>query len=101
MPQKGTHMKVNVTSQRGHHEAVMEPEIAEAVFNKMTGRTVKALDPSFKVKIPDTFGELEALWRDGPGGYTALGGKGDDLRLVREFDPTVEEMTFIAPIAGG
>jgi hypothetical protein len=62
---------------------------------------VKALDPALRIKVPDTFHELEALWRDGPGGYTALAGVGDDLRLVKEFDPTVEEMTFLAPIAGG
>jgi len=95
-------MKVKVTSWRGHHEAaVMEPEVARSVFEKMTGKTSKALDPALKVKMPDTFAELEALWRDGTGGYTALAGAGDDMRLVREFDPAVEELTFLAPIAGG
>jgi hypothetical protein len=92
-------MKINVTSFRGHHEAVLEPEISEVLFNKMTGKTVEALPKDFK--IPDTFQELEGLWKDGKLGYKAFAGNNGDLSAVKEFDPLIEEMTFLAPIAGG
>jgi hypothetical protein len=94
-------MKINVTSWRGHHEAVLEPEISKALFNKMTGKTVEALPAEFKTKIPDTWQELEGLWRDGKLGYMAVAGNKGDLSLVKEFDPLAEEMTFIAPQTGG
>ena len=93
-------MKIKVTSRRGHHEAdVMEPEVIQAVFNKMTGKTLEPLPDTIRQKLPDTFHELEALWNKGKMGYSAVfGEKGE---LTKEFDPNANTMLMIAPQAGG
>lgn len=93
-------MKISITSSRGHHEAVADVETARCVFEKLTGKRKDPLPRT--LKIPDTFGELEALWKEGGGGYTALAkNKVGDLSLMKEFDPTVEDVAFIAPVVGG
>lgn len=95
-------MKIMVTSWRGHHEAVvMEPEVSEAIFEKMTGQTVKPLPVEYKTKIPDSFQELEGLWTKGKMGYTAMQGQNGEMEVVKEFDPKIEDLLFIAPIIGG
>jgi hypothetical protein len=95
-------MKLMVTSWRGHHEAVVDdPTISKAVFEKMTGLNKAALPADMKVKIPDTFQELEGLWRDGPMGYTAVAKRVDGMEVVKEFDPLIEDLLFLAPIVGG
>ena len=95
-------MIFKITTFRGHHEAsVMEPEVSRQIFDKLTGLSQAALPAEFKTKVPDTFQELEALWKDGPMGYLGFAQQGTELTLTKEFDPTVEEMVFIAPQQGG
>ena len=97
-------MKIQVTSSRGHHEAVTDAEVAHMVFDKLTGKRHASLPAELKTKIPDTWQELDALWRDGDvSGYTAIAktaGKPDMVNL-KEFDPQVDDLLFLSPIAGG
>jgi len=96
-------MKFRVTSKRGDHQAVLEaPDVAEALFNKLSGKTSAALPAEMKTKIPDTFGELEGLWREGQMGYTAISqDKNENLIGLKDFVPEAETVVFIAPIAAG
>ena len=94
-------MNIRITSWRGDHQAVLENEVAEAIFDKLTGKTAKALPSEMKVKVPDNFGELEALWNDGKMGYMAVAKEGEDTVMVKDFDPKAETLVFLAPIIGG
>lgn len=95
-------MRIKITSHRGHHEAVLdEPQVAEQFFNKMVGKETAALPPELKTKVPDTFVELESIWKNGNPGYSAYTKKGDMLEKVVDFNPAVEEVLFISPIIGG
>jgi hypothetical protein len=96
-------MKFRITSWRGDHQATIEaPEVAEAIFRKLTGQSVAALPESLKAQVPDTFQELEALWNDGIGGYTTIAlDKNGEIIGMKEFNPEAEEVVFFAPIAGG
>lgn len=96
-------MKIKITSFRGHHEAdIMEPEVAEALFDKLTGKTKEALPADLKTKVPDTFEELQGLWQKGKLPYVAAVKKGNaEARIVKEFDPEADDMLFLAPIIGG
>ena len=96
-------MKIQITSSRGHHEAVADVEVAEMVFQKMTGKRKAPLPPEMKTKVPDTWHELTALWQEGEvGGYTAIAKKaGQDIINLKEFDPQADDLLFLSPIAGG
>ena len=100
-------MIFKITSHRGHHEAdVAEAEVSEALFNKLTGKTKEALPTEFKSKVPETFQELEGLWKEGKLGYTATTvdkglDKENNSRLVKEFDPQVKEVVFLGLLGGG
>jgi hypothetical protein len=102
MPKEAKGMVLKVTSHRGHHEAnVAEIDVAKQIFDKMTGKTEEALDHSIKTKIPDTFQELEGLWKTGKMGYMAFTGKGDESEMLTSFKEEVEDVVFIAPVRGG
>jgi hypothetical protein len=92
-----------VTSKRGHHEAVLEdPAIAGPIFDKMTGKTEAPLPPEFKTKVPDTWQELQALWKPGKLGYTAIqAGADGEVVGLKEFSPEAQDVVFIAPVIGG
>lgn len=92
---------LKVTSHRGHHEAVVETEVATAVFNKMTGRQIEPLPENYKDLIPNTFQELVGLWDNKKMGYTAFEAKDGEAELVKELHDGVQELLFIAPITGG
>jgi len=93
-------MNISITSFRGHHEAVADADTARLLFDKLTGRHPAPLPRA--LKVPDTFAELEALWTDGGGGYTALSkDKVGDMRPLKEFDPAVEDVVFLFPHMGG
>ena len=95
-------MKLKVTSFRGHHEAVVEPEVGRALFEKMTGRNKAPLPAEIRTAVPETFGELKALWEAGNPGYSALAVSEDkNCAPLREFDPAAQEVLFLAPVAGG
>lgn len=95
-------MTIKITSHRGHHEAaVMEPEVSQAIYEKMTGKTEAPLPAEYKVKIPDNFGELEGLWKEGRLGYMAFEGKNGDMELIKEFRPEIDVLLFIAPQQAG
>lgn len=95
-------MKFRIMSNRGDHQATIEaPEVAEAIFNKLTGKTTEALPVALKTQVPDTFQELETLWTEGKGNYTVFAGKDGDLEIVRDFQPEVETVVFMPQIAGG
>lgn len=94
-------MKIMITSARGHHEAVLEPEVGEAIFLKLTGGSEEALPESMRAVVPDTFRELEELWQVGTVGYSPFRKVGDEIEAVNEFDPNDEELLFVAPITGG
>lgn len=96
-------MLIKVTSHRGHHEAaVADPEVARPIFEKLTGKREEPLPEEFKTKIPDTFQELEGLWKKGKMGYTAFqtDGQGEVIGL-KEFAPEARDVVFMAPIVGG
>ena len=94
-------MKIRITSFRGDHEAVLDPEIGKAIFLKMTGSSVDALSDSLKAVVPDTFKELEELWKEGKVCYLPFRKVGDDIETIKEFDPEDEELLFVSPITGG
>ena len=91
-------MKLIITSKRGHHEAVLEPEVSKLLFDKMTGKMERSLDKDLKQQIPDTFEELKGLWKRGNPGYTAYD---ENEEIMTEFNPEAKEVLFVAPIAGG
>jgi len=64
----------------------------------MTGKSTAALPQDLKTKVPDTFQELEALWREGKLGYMAFDEK--DV-MVKEFRPEATELLFSPKIIGG
>jgi len=95
-------MIIKITSWRGHHEAVLEPEVGQVLFEKMTGKRVEAIPAEFRVRVPDTFQELESLWQNGKQAYCVVSkDTHGDLIPMKEWNPDVEELLFIAPIAGG
>lgn len=95
-------MKFCVTSDKGHHEAVLEVEVAEKIFNKMTGKNNKALPLALKEKIPDTLHDLEQLWSDTPIQYTPMSLDSDgNLIDLSSFNPQAAEVLFFAPQCGG
>jgi len=95
-------MKVMITSFRGDHNAVLEPEVSQVLFEKLTGKRTEALPADLKTKVPDTFQELEGLWRDGKLGYSAFVQHPEDgIAPVKEFNPEIEDLLFIAPQQGG
>lgn len=95
-------MKFNITSFRGHHEAVVvENDVSQMLFDKLLGRRQEALPKEIREKIPDTFEELTGLWKEGKLGYMAVQKVGEEMVIVKDFDPKIEELVFIAPIIGG
>ena len=100
---KGQDMKIMITSFRGDHNCeVAEAEVAEKLFNKLSGKTTEALPEEFKTKVPNTFQELEALWKPGKLGYTMVSkDKDENLIPVKEFDPALDNMLAIAMQQGG
>jgi hypothetical protein len=96
-------MRIMITSFRGHHEAeVLDPEVAKAIYDKMSGKTEEPLPEVLKTQVPDTFQELEALWKEGRLGYSAVSkDKDDELIPMREFDPQAEVLCFLGMIQGG
>lgn len=96
-------MKIMVTSFRGDHNAEVEDvAVAEQLFNKLSGKMEEPLPEEVKTKIPDTFQELEGLWKKGKMGYTAFqtDGQGEVIGL-KEFAPEARDVVFMAPIVGG
>jgi len=95
-------MLIKISSSRGHHEAEVETEVAEALFNKLSGRTRAPLPEEFKAKIPATFQESESLWKEGTGGFSLFTTNDKkEMVAVKEFDPEIKELCFLAPVAGG
>ena len=100
-------MKFRITTFRGDHEVdIAEPEVGEALFNKLTGKSNDALPDSFKLKVPDTFQELKGLWQEGRLPYVASTvdrgmDAANNARMVTEFDPKIDEVLFLGMISGG
>lgn len=97
-------MKLKITSWRGHHEADVEPAVAKALFDKMTGKDREPLPATVRAAVPATFGELTALWEAGHPGYSVVAPPETADRppkALTEFDPAAKELIFIAPITGG
>lgn len=96
-------MKFSITSHRGHHECdLLEVDVQEAIFNKMTGKRHEALPIEYKTKVPDTFEELAGLWKDGNLNYTAISfDKEKEPISFKVFNPEAEEVAFIAMETGG
>ena len=97
-------MKVRITSWRGDHCATVDVGVAEQVFAKLTGKRTDALPTAVREKCPDTWQELQALWNPGKvTGYTPVvkhAGQ-DGMVGVKEFDPSADELMFLAPVVGG
>lgn len=96
-------MKVRICSFRGDHNADADVAVAEAIFNKVTGKTKAALPEALKTQIPDTFQELKSLWTEGElKGHTPFGvDKDGNMVPMKEFNPEVAEMIVLQPIQGG
>ena len=95
-------MKIRITSWRGDHQCEVETEIGKAVFEKLTGLNTDALPESARPAVPDTFQELEALWKPGNPGFTAISlDKGGNVMALKTFEPEADEVIFFAPITGG
>jgi hypothetical protein len=95
-------MLIKISSLRGHHEAEVETEVAEALFNKLSGRTKAPFPEEFKTKIPATFQELESLWEEGGGGFSLFTvNDKKEMIPVKKFNPEIKELCFLAPVAGG
>lgn len=91
-------MKLMIHSFRGEHACDCAPAVAEALFNKLTGKTEEALPVALKTEIPATFQELEELWRPGKLPFLAAD---ESNELVLAFRPEIKEMIFLAEIIGG
>lgn len=91
-------MKIKITSVNGHEEAVMDSDVSEKVFDKLTGKTEVPLDPKI---LPESLKELTALFSKQQERYLAAAKIGEELKVVHYFDPNAEEMVFFSPIAGG
>jgi len=96
-------MKVRICSFRGDHNADADVAVAEAIYNKVSGKTTAALPESLKTQIPDTFQELKALWTEGEmKGCTPFGvDKDGNMVPMKEFNAEVAEMVVLQPIIGG
>ena len=94
-------MIVKIISHRGDHNAVMGADIAEQVFDKLTGKREDALPVALKTQVPDTWQELDALWNPGKPTYGAFSKHGADIKPVKTFDPQEDDLLFIAPVMGG
>lgn len=95
-------MVIRITSWRGDHNCVTEPEVARALYDKLTGKSNEPLPAELKTKVPETFEELAGLWTEGTLGYSAIGlDKDGEIIAVKEFDPKAAEVVFLAPITGG
>lgn len=96
-------MVLKVQSHLGHHEAeVAEPEVSEAVFNKLTGKTVEPLPKEMQEKMPDTWRDLEALWTTGNEQFKVFTrDEQRELVLVREYNPEAKDLLFIPIQSGG
>lgn len=92
-------MKLRIMSFRGDHNCECDTAVAEAVFNKMTGKTKKALPEELKAKVPNTFHELERLWNDEPiSGVIAIDDKDEKME---SFRPDIKEIIFLAAQRAG
>jgi hypothetical protein len=92
-------MRFKIPSHRGHHECDCESDVAEMLFNKLTGARIEALPESVREKIPDTFSELSLLWESGKMGFIAT----DPIKeeVIKKFDDGIEEALFFSPIGAG
>ncbi len=91
-------MKIRIGSHLGDHNCDCEEQVAEAVFNKLTGKTAEPLPQDLKTKVPDNFLELEAIWKEGKLGYTAFD---EENVIVKKFDTTTRELLFMPVVIGG
>jgi hypothetical protein len=89
---------LKIQSHLGHHECQCEQEVATAVFERLTGNRKDPLPKEMKAKLPDTFQDLEALWKGGKQSYIAIS---KSMEQVRQLEEGVVEIMFIPPIAGG
>ena len=95
-------MIIRIQSHRGDHNCeVADVDVAEKVFDKLTGRTSLPLSEEVRTSIPDTFQELEALFRTGTLSYMPVQKDGGYMTLVERFSPDLREVLFVAPIRGG
>lgn len=96
-------MKIMITSFRGDHNCeVLDPVIAETIFNKLSGKSSEALPAEYKTKVPNTFQELENLWRPGKLGYTMVSkDKDENLIPVKAFNPELDNLLAIGMEQGG
>ena len=92
---------LKIQSHLGHHECQCEQEVAIAVFERLTGKRKDPLPEEMKTQLPDTFQDLEALWKGGKQSYVAVVKKGEEMEQVRQLEKGVVEVMFIPPIAGG
>ena len=101
---KGLKMQIRITSHRGDHCAVLEDIDAKLIYDKLTGKIEEPLPKELKQRCPDTFEELQVLWTHGKINYMPVAkkdGKESLVARISDFDPNVQEMTFIAPIVAG
>jgi len=94
-------LTLKIQSHRGHHECQCEQEVATAVFDRLTGKRAAPLPDEMRTQLPDTFQDLEALWKGGKQSYVAIVKKGEEMEKVRQLDKGVVEVMFIPPIVGG
>jgi hypothetical protein len=94
---------LKIQSHKGHHECECEQEVATAVFERLTGKRKDPLPKEMKARLPDTFQDLEALWKGGKQSYLAVTPKGKDMDMeqIHEIDVGSGIIMFIPPIAGG
>ena len=63
-------MIFKITTHKGHHQADVLDEVDQKIlFDKLVGTYTDALPVEMKTKVPDTFQELEALWKPGKLAY--------------------------------
>ena len=95
---------LKIQSHKGHHECECEHEVATAVFERLTGKRRDPLPKEMKARLPDTFQDLEALWKGGKQSYLAVTqkDKGKDMEKIHEIDVGGGGIImFIPPIGGG
>lgn len=91
-------MKIRIHSFRGDHACEPDVAVAEAIFNKLTGKTKEALPEEIKTKVPDTFKELQELWTEGKMKFLVAD---ESNEMVKEFRPDIQEMLFMPIPIGG
>ena len=92
-------MKIRIMCHLGDAHCEVEEAVGRAIFNKLTGKMEEALSEEIRAKVPDTFRELAALWDHGKRNYFPVDFTSKEP--VREFDPLVQDVVFIAPLRGG